>query len=76
MSQHLQVYMSCMFGVQKVQKVMKYNNPGCSHTTAIFHFRPNQSSLQDTSLVSSMHLVLIWFYCDKSYQYMMYFIYK
>ena len=59
MSQHLQVYMSCMFGVQIVQKVTKCNNPGCSHATAIFHFRPNQSPFQDTSLVSSIHLVLI-----------------
>ena len=67
MSQHLQVYMSCMLSVQIVQKVTKCNNPGCSHATAIFHFRPNQSPLQDTNLVSSMHLVLIWFIYDVFY---------
>ena len=41
MSQHLQVYMSCMFGVLIVHKVMKCNNPECSHATTIFHYRLN-----------------------------------
>ena len=40
-SQHIQVYMCCIFGVLIVRKVTKCNVPGCSHATAVFHFRLN-----------------------------------
>ena len=37
----MQMHMCCIFCVLRVRKAMKCNILGCSHATAIFHFRLN-----------------------------------
>ena len=59
----MQMHMCCIFCVLIVRKAMKCNILGCSHATAIFHFRLN-SHFHD---YSSGFKVSIKFVVTRSY---------